>query len=158
MNIPRFTAEASLYRTSNQYNSSAGGSFLSTGNTTITPQGCGWIKGGICGFFIAGGAVVCTASCLASPALGGLPCYLCWAGWLGGSYGYCKDCIPGWMRALIDLFESGGGGGGVGGGGGGQPNPPPIGCGFNEKCCAHDEEGNCIECWPKTAPCPQPIP
>jgi hypothetical protein len=113
MNMPSFTAEASLYQTNNHFQS-AGGNFPSDGNTTVTPQACGWIKGGICGTVIAGGIVVCTASCLASAELGGFPCYLCWAGFLGAAYGYCKDCIPAWMRALIDSSEGGGGGGGSG--------------------------------------------
>lgn len=116
MNMPAFTAEASLYQTINHYQSAAGGSYLLNGNpTSVTPQACGWIKGGVCGTFIAGGTVLCVSACLAGPAA----CALCWAGFLGGLYGFCRDCIPGWMRALIDAFESGGGGSGGGGGGGG---------------------------------------
>lgn len=128
MNMPRFTAEASLYQTNNHYRSTAGRSFLSDGNTTVTPQDCGWLKGGACGIVIGGGVTVCTASCLASPALGGLPCWVCWTGFLGLSYGFCRDCIPGWMRHLLDLVEGGGGGGGGGGG--------PCGCPRGTtKCC-----------------------
>lgn len=118
MTVPAFTADASLYRTSNHYRLGSSGSFPGDGNTTVFPQGCGRIEGIECGFVIAGGIVVCTASCLASPALGGFPCWACWTGYLGALYGFCKDCIPSWMKALIDEFESGhsgGGGGGLGG-------------------------------------------
>jgi hypothetical protein len=41
MNMPRFTAEASLYHTNNHYQCVAGGSFLSDGKTTVTPQDSG---------------------------------------------------------------------------------------------------------------------
>lgn len=147
--IPGFTAEAALYRTNNHYQFAAGGSFLSDGNKSVTPQGCGWIKGGICGAFIAGGIAVCTASCLASPALGGFPCYLCWTSFLGGTYGYCRDCIPGWMRALIDVFEGGGGssGGSSSGGGGGPVRDP-------RRCCERNEFGRCIFSVPRNEACP----
>ena len=59
MNMPGFTAEVSLYQTNNHYRVTAGGSFLSVGNATVTPQDCGWIKGGLCGFVIAGGVAAC---------------------------------------------------------------------------------------------------
>src|SRR6266496_750549 len=102
MNMPGFTAEGSLYKTNNHYRFAEGRSFLNDKNTTVTPQGCGWVEGPVCGAIIVGGIGLCTASCLASPELGGLPCYGCWAAYLGGLYGFCRDCIPGWMRALID--------------------------------------------------------
>ena len=135
--IPEFNAQASLYKSDNHYRSGAGGSYASNGDATLKPQGCGWVKGGVCGTFIAGGVVVCTASCLASPALGGIPCWVCWTGFLGGTFGFCRDCIPGWMRALLDLAEGGGGsgGGGTGGGGGGGPTRGPCGCPKGTKCC-----------------------
>jgi hypothetical protein len=111
MNMPRFTAEASLYQTNNHYRFTAGGGYLSNGSTTVTPQGCGWFEGGVCGTFITAGILSCTASCVAGPATGGIPCYLCWTGVLGGLFGFCRNCIPAWMRALVDLGEGGGGGG-----------------------------------------------
>lgn len=111
MNMPRFTAEASLYQTNNHYRFAASGSFLSDGNTTVTLQGCGWVKGAVCGGFITAGTGLCTLTCLTGgPAL----CAGCWAVALGAVYSSCKDCIPGWMKALIDAFDSGGGGGGGG--------------------------------------------
>ncbi len=149
MKMPGFTAEASLYQAINHYRSPAGGSFLVNGNTTITPQACGWVKGGVCGTFIAGGTVLCVSACLGGPAA----CALCWAGFLGGLYGFCRDCIPGWMRALIDAFESGGSGGGGGGGSGGG-GPRPIGCEVDEKCCERDADRNCVLCIPHNAACP----
>ena len=45
MLLPGFTAERSLYKTNNHYQFAAGGSVLSDGNTTVTPQACGWIQG-----------------------------------------------------------------------------------------------------------------
>lgn len=138
MNLPGFNAEVSVYKTNNHYRVAAGGSSPGDGNATVVPQGCGWLDGILCGGLIAGGIVVCTASCLASPALGGFPCWLCWTGFLGFSYPFCKDCIPAWMQALIDEFESGGGsgGGGGGGGGGGVAECCPSG----RRCC-----GSCVK-------------
>jgi hypothetical protein len=154
MNVPLFNAEASLYRTGTHYVQS-GAASLSAGGSAITPQSCGWIKGITCGAAIAGGTALCTASCFAGPAA----CAACWAGALAiVGYGFCKDCIPAWMRALIDTFEGGGGGGGgggsTGGGGGGRPHPRPIGCDPGEKCCEHDAEGNCTLCIPHNFACP----
>lgn len=134
MNMPGFTGESTFYRTKNQYRATASGIFLDDSNATVTPQGCGWAKGITCGAVIAGGVVVCTASCLAGPATGGIPCYLCWSGYLGALYGFCRDCIPGWMRDLIDLAEGGGGGGSGGGGGGGDPLSHLRCCGLNKLC------------------------
>lgn len=137
INMPGFTAEESLYQTSNHY-FTAGGSFLSNGNTTVTPQACRfWYEAPICGGLIIGGAAICTASCLAGggPA-GGYPCYLCWTSYLGVLYGFCRDCIPKWMKDLIDIFEGGGGSGGGGGGppGGGYP-ARDCGCPVGTRCC-----------------------
>lgn len=127
MPMPGFTADTSVYKTNNHYRFGAGASLASDGSVNVVPQGCGWIEGITCGVIIGGGVVVCTASCLASAELGGFPCYACWAAYLGGLYGYCRDCIPSWMKALIDEFESGGGSGGSGGGGGGG--------GTSHRCC-----------------------
>jgi len=156
MMLPGFTAEASAYRTKHQYRMAAG-SFAGDGTGSVVPQGCGWIKGGLCAAVIGGGVVVCTASCLASPELGGFPCYACWTGFLGATSGFCKDCIPGWMRLIIGSFESGGGGGGsTGGGGGGSSHPP---CPTGQKCCGDLVkmgghlvcEGDCV---PRKDACP----
>jgi hypothetical protein len=157
--VPGFTAEASLYQTNNHYRAVVG-SFLSDGNTTVTPQDCGWVKGGLCGVVIVGGTAACTAVCLAPG--GQTACYWCWAGFLGASFAFCKDCIPGWMRDLIHAFESGGGtttGGGTtgggGGGGGGQ-----CGCPRNNKCCGAcvKEPGKPLfcdgDCVPRNLQCP----
>src|SRR5207245_10084624 len=104
MNVPGFTAEGSLYKTNNHYWFAAGGSFLSDGNTTVAPQACRWyFEGPICATAIASGIALCTGACLAGPA----PCALCWPTALAiVGYGFCRDCIPGWMRALIDTVES----------------------------------------------------
>jgi hypothetical protein len=123
MHIPGYTAEASLYKTNNHYRFAAGGSFLSNGNTTVTPQDCGWVKGITCGVSIPFGIALCTGICVSGgPAL----CYGCWFGALPGSlFAFCKDCITGWMRDLIDSYESGGSNV-IGRGGGGGGGPPPC--------------------------------
>jgi hypothetical protein len=38
MNMPSFTADASLYQARNHYRSAAAGRFLDSGGTTVTPQ------------------------------------------------------------------------------------------------------------------------
>jgi hypothetical protein len=144
MNMPGFTAEESLYQTNNHYRLGAGGGYLSSVSTTVTPQGCGLIKGAVCGGFIAGGTGLCTLTCLTGdPVL----CAGCWVTALGAIYSSCKSCIPGWMRALIDAFESGGGAGSGGGRGGGPVRDP-------RRCCERSEFGRCIHSVPTKEACP----
>jgi hypothetical protein len=136
MKMPGFTAETSLYKTNNHYRLNAIGSSLSAGNTTVTPQGCGIGETIFCGTAIAGGSVLCVSACLAGPA----PCVTCWTGVLAiVGYGFCRDCIPGWMRAVIDIFDSGSGGGG----GGSSPPPPPSCCPRGQRCCGSCASGTC---------------
>jgi len=107
MNMPGFTAETSLYQTSNHYRSD-GGSFLSNVNTTVTPQACGIFstKFWTCALIIGNGITVCSGACAAGP----LVCAGCWAVVFGGTLAVdCYECIPGWMR---DVIEGGGGDGG----------------------------------------------
>ena len=141
MSMPGFTGEASLYRTNNRYRVVAGSGFLTKGNTNVIPQDCRWwLEAPICAALIPGGAVICTADCLAglnAGPLGGFPCWVCWTGYLGALYGFCRDCIPAWMKAIIDAFESAGGGGG--GGGGGGPIP----------CCPENKPYCCGICQPR---------
>jgi hypothetical protein len=101
MNMPSFTADASLYQARNHYRSTAAGRFLDDGRATVTPQACGLAKGIICGTFIGAGAAACAAFCFSGP----VPCAGCWAFYLGGLYQFCHDCIPEWMRDLIDAVE-----------------------------------------------------
>ncbi len=143
MKLPGFAAESSVYRTNNHYRLAAGATYLSEGNATIVPQDCGVLQGIECGAFIAAGAVFCTADCLAGAAAGpagGFPCWACWTAFLGGATAACWDCIPAWMKALIDEFESGGGSGGGGGAFGGGAGGGQCGCPVGEKCC-----GNCVK-------------
>src|ERR1700732_923425 len=98
MNMPGFTAETSLYQTTNHYRSAAGGSFLSNGNTTVIPQDCGVFESIGCAFVIA----LCIPLVAAACSVDAFSCGVAWAVCLGVSYGACKDCIP----------DSGGGGGG----------------------------------------------
>ena len=150
MKMPAFTAEASLFRTNNHYRFANGGSLLADGNATVTPQGCGLFKGIFCGTAIAAGTIACTGLCFYGPA----PCAACWTTFLGVAYSACKDCIPDWMRALIDIFEGSGDGAGGGGGGGGSSTPPPALCDRGEKCCELDDDGSCALCVPLHAHCP----
>jgi hypothetical protein len=119
MNMPGFSAETSVYRTTNRYRSAVSASFATDGEMPVTPQDCGIIKGIVCGTAIGIGTTVCTASCLAAAnagPLGGYPCWLCWTGFLGAiGLGGCLDCIPQWMLDIIHAFENAGGGGGGGG-------------------------------------------
>lgn len=148
MNMPQFTAESSLYRTKNQYRSTAAGNLLDSGWAAITPQGCGWLDSAICSTFIAAGTVACTALCLD----GGPPaCAGCWSTALLGLYGECKDCIPAWMRDLINIFEGGGGGGGGGGTAPPMCCPPGRTCRCGGRCVTHSDgslscvNGLCLE-------------
>lgn len=131
MQMPGFTAEASMYRSKNLYQSSAAAGLLRDSGTGVVPQDCGWASGILCGTLIGVGAAACTAFCFSGPG----PCAACWLAYLGGVYQFCHDCIPAWMRALVDEFESGGGSGGGGGGGGGGGCCPP-----GKRCC-----GNCAK-------------
>ena len=140
MNMPGYAAEASLYRTNSHYAVARGGGFLSNGNATLVPQGCGVFQGIFCGSIIAAGGAACAALCLYGPA----PCAGCWITFLGGLYGSCKDCIPGWMKDLIDIFESGGSGGG---GGSGPPRCCPVGttCRCGGQCVTVNGQLRCVD-------------
>lgn len=134
MSLPGFTAEASVYKTTNYYRLGAKGSFLNDGKSTITPQGCGIIEGIVCGTAIAGATVLCTSACTSGP----VACALCFSSALGITlFGFCRDCIP---------FD-------IGGNGGGGENPPipcsTIGqaCGSGGRfCCSRDPSGVELRC------------
>lgn len=114
VNLLSFHADASLYRSTNVYARLPGTNSLSVSSVSVTPQSCGLLKGISCGAVIGGAVTVCTASCLAGAAagpLGGIPCYYCVTGFLGLTYGFCKDCLPAWIRAVIGSSGGGGGGG-----------------------------------------------
>src|SRR5690349_15946600 len=167
MNMPSFTAEASLYRTSNRYLSAVGGSFPSGGYTVVNLQGCGVWDTIKCGVFVAAGITGCSLLCVGAIAAGPAAiaaCVGCWAAVFPADlFISCRDCIPGWVRDIINIFESGGGGGGSGGGGGGGTGGGGGQCGCprsRPKCC-----GGCVkepgmplfcdgECVPRTAQCP----
>jgi len=142
MNIPKFTAEASLYQTSNHYRFAAGGNSLNDGKTTVIPQGCNFIEAGVCGGAVVGVGALCLSACIAGP----VPCAACWGGAMPlALYGFCWDCIPDWIR---DLIREGGGG------------PPttcrnPASCSFNYDCCPDHVclDNQCVHCskgtcWP----------
>jgi hypothetical protein len=131
MQLPNFTAEASIYQTTSHYRLTAGGDVLAHRNGNVVPQDCGWFQGIFCGVVVLATTAACSALCFGGP----IPCGVCVTAALGASYGACKDCLPSWIRALLDIFESGGGGGGGGGGG-------PIPCCPNGSSC-------CGECLPR---------
>src|SRR5262245_25509455 len=127
MNMPGYTAEWSVYRTTNPYRS-GGASSLTDGNTIVAPQGCGLGRGALCAGGVALGSALCVGICF-DPLLGPASCYACWASALPGALlAFCKDCIPAAVRAIIDAFESSGGGAGSGAGSTGC-------CPRGMKCC-----------------------
>jgi hypothetical protein len=132
MSIPGFWAEASVYRTNNHYRPVFGSTYPNIVNTSAVPQGCGLFEEIACGVNIGVGIVLCTAACFLGPDA----CLLCWAAALGNDYAFCQDCIPGWMRDLINSVE----GDGDGGGGGGLGAPKgQCNCPAGTKCC-----GKCV--------------
>lgn len=132
MNMPGFTAETSLYQTSIHYRFAASGSFLSNGNITVAPQGCGWTEGLSCLGLVIGSAVVCGGFCALGPWPG---CIACVAALGAGDLCTCYDCLPKFIRDALDL------GGLCGGGGGGGGGPPP--------CCPADRPHCCGICQPR---------
>src|ERR1700722_3748549 len=136
--LPGFTADVSLYRTANLYRSTARGHLGADGTAQVLPQGCGLAKSIECGAFVTAGAATCTALCLA-PGEGPLLCIACWSAFFpAGTWGFCQDCLPGWLQDLIGAV---GGGEGGGGGGGGGPSPNPrCGCPAGTAC-----QGGCVK-------------
>jgi hypothetical protein len=136
MDIPGFAAERSLYQTKNHYWLAADGGSRISGNETVTPQGCGFVEGLVCGALIPIATTFCVGTCVES---GGLACAACFSVALGAAYSACKDCLPAWIRAIIDS-GSGDGGGGGGGGGGTTTTHGPCGCPLRTRCC-----GKCVK-------------
>jgi hypothetical protein len=122
MSIPRFNAEASLYKTNNHYRLAAG-SFLSDGKTSVVPQDCGIGKGFLCGLALPVASVICAEACLSADFNGCLGCVAGAIAVLG--IGGCADCIP--ADAIRKLLGGGGGGGGGG-------NNPPLCCPQGKSC------------------------
>lgn len=82
MSLPGFTAENSLYKTSERYQMNASLWYLSDSRATVSPQGCGFFRWAVCGTAIAACVPLCEAF---------IPCYV---GCLGiTTYGFCRDCI-----------------------------------------------------------------
>jgi hypothetical protein len=123
MTMPMFNADASLYPARNVYRSTAAANSPRDEGLTVIPQSCGLFKGIFCGTVITAGSAACAALCIEG---GPVPCAACWTTALGAIYQTCHDCIPGWMRALVDA-AGGGGSGGSGGGGGGIRRCCPAG-------------------------------
>jgi hypothetical protein len=114
MNVPAFTAEASLYQTRNKYRF-AGGDFRGDGNAVV-PQDCGLFKEILCSAYVGAGIVFCAADCaigVAAGPLGGFPCWACWSGLSATALLGCYDCLPGLVKEIIGPFMGGGSGGAV---------------------------------------------
>src|SRR5262245_46476067 len=144
MTMPRFAAEASLYQTNNRYRFAAGGSSLSDGTTAVTPQGCGLS----CAIATVGIGIVCGGACAFNP----LTCAACVSLLLSADACIpCYDCLPKFIRDLLDQIP----GGFCSRDGGGEPPCCPSGtiC----SCGGHCISGLCTGiCLPPGAPCPPP--
>lgn len=128
MSIPGFNAEASLYKTNNHYQQTAG-IILSDGKTTVVPQDCGVFKGITCTIALPAAGAICAESCLTSDFNGCLGCVVGAIAVLG--IGGCGDCIPtDFIKRLLS------GGGGSGGGGSNPPTccPPGKSCKCGGTC------------------------
>jgi len=90
--MPRFSADASLYRSSNKYQVSA----IFSPNIGVFPQGCDPIKSIGC----AAAVITCAADC--ASGVGTATCLSCFA-FVGAD---CYECVAG-------SGSSGGGGGGT---------------------------------------------
>jgi hypothetical protein len=127
MNMPGMAGEASVYKTNNNYRSTAGGGSPNNWNITVTPQGCGITEILTCGAFVAVAGTVCVGACIAGP----FTCLGCVLGVFGpGLLITCHDCLPESIRTQIDIARSGGDGG---------PPPPIPCCPGNRRCC-----GSCV--------------
>lgn len=140
MNMPGFTAEAAIYRTSSRYTVSYKVQHLGSGlneSLVIFPQACSFGRNIICNGWILG-CIGCTAFFPSVPAM-----IACYAACMGSMFTYCRDCLD-----FIDIPENGSGGGGGGGG------PPAGGTCFPNKCCEWGENAECTLCIPRNAACP----
>lgn len=143
MTVPGFTADASAYRTINHYRSTAGGSFGGDGSAAVLPQKCPWysFKGIACEASIYSATGACAGACeVIGPA-----CASCWLLALGGVYALCKECVPEWVKAVIQQFQQDGGG---------DSAPPVLQPCPSGQCCAWDSNGNCTICRGLGQPCP----
>ena len=143
MNLPQYNADSSLYRSTTPYNSTYGGSFMGNTTATVTPQSCGFLSATLCVAAVGTVGVVCAASCLAGAAAGpggGIPCYACVVGLLGATYGFCKDCLPAWIRAAIGNSD----GGSTGGGGVPECCPQGLKCSCGGKCQTVNGQLRCV--------------
>lgn len=137
MNMPGFTAEAAIYRTSAHYSVRTRGQRVNMG-AVVSPQACGLGRNIICNGWIFG-CIGCTAFFPSVPAM-----IACYAACMGSMFAYCRDCLD-----LIDVPENGNSNGGGGGGG-----SPAGGTCFPNKCCEWGVNGECMLCIPRNAACP----
>jgi hypothetical protein len=142
MNMPGFTAEAAIYRTSSQYTASYMARHPGSGlnnSLVISPQACSFGRNILCNGWILG-CIGCTAFFPSVPGM-----IACYAACMGSMFAYCRNCLD-----FIDIPENSNGSGGVSGGGG----PPAGGTCFPNKCCEWGENGECTLCIPRNAACP----
>src|SRR5262245_44207761 len=124
MNMPGFTAEASLYMRSRTYRGGVRASRVGAPAAVVAQQAPGCTT--LCSHWEG-----CKTTCGNWPP--GLSNYQCWL-----------DCLA----PTISCLESS-----VCYPGPSYP-PPPVDCPEGEKCCERDEEGNCIDCIWHSYSCP----
>ena len=137
MIVPRFEAEASLYRTKQHYGI-VGHGFVSERHTAIIPQSCGFLKGLRCSVELGSCALACVIT-------GGVACASCLLGLTLDVLTDCRDCASAALRPIIDAIV-GNSSGGTGG------HLPPTGTG--RRCCEWDENGKCTLSVGKNQLCP----
>jgi hypothetical protein len=109
MNIPGFTSEASLYKSTSVYRGHSGGTRLDTASNVVAAASDCEIACGVAD-------LACLTGC--SIFLGPICAFLCQVGTV----------------ACLEACQGGGGSGGGGGGGGGGTGGP-CGCPQGTKCC-----------------------
>jgi hypothetical protein len=138
MNMPGMAGEAAVYKTTNHYWTTAGGSFTNNLDTTVTPQNCGLSEIAQCVGLVAIAGTVCGGFCVGCVASGFNPAVcaaaaVCVLGLAGGlaKYTTCHDCLPDFITSAVDstLPRTGGGG----------PPPPRPCCPPGRRCC-----GSCV--------------
>lgn len=140
MSIPGFAAEASLYQSRRHYRQSATPSYAGQ-DATVAPQGCDFFHEIFCPVVVAVAAAACYAICHDTPPL----CKPCLVAALGVDIGGCIDCLPEWVRDIINGV--GNGGGGAGGVGGQRCCPIGTKCSCGGKCMkVYGDGGVRVEC------------
>jgi hypothetical protein len=121
MNVPGYTADASLYRSAHMYRPSNAAE-LAEAATAVSGLVLAQLKGGACIAGCIGVEIVCATACAWAGPVGGIICEI-------GCGAQLADCV-----ANCPPDPTGGGGGN-----GGGPPPAPMCCPPWHKCC-----GKCV--------------